>query len=443
MMQTKKIILIFGDTIVFWLAFCLTLWARWHGAITSELVIGHIIPFAFVYLSSLTVIYAMGLYSAQYLSGKLEWITSALIGIFIILFVSATLFYFYGRVNPGITPRGSLILNWALFSLIFLSWRVAIEKTILASLAEKTLVIGNDQNAIQFAEILKHAAGLGFEIIGIMPNSHETYARLPEQIIQERVENIVFVDLPQGKDAQSLLADITKLNVNCYDSSSLYEQRLQKIHLDSISHVWILNNIIKRRSPLALGIHDFLQRIIAGLMAIMLSPLMIIIGLAIVVFNRQNPIYAQERIGRNRIPFRLYKFKTMYDNAEAHGPQWASDKDPRVTPLGKILRASHLDELPQLINIVMGNMAFVGPRPERPSFVGDLEKAIPFYGMRHHVKPGVTGWAQISYPYGASINDAKEKLQYDLYYLKQRSIFVDLMIIVRTVRLLFQNPSRT
>ena len=442
-MKTKKIILIAGDTLIFWLVFLLTLYGRWRTNFNQELIAEHLIPFAFVYLGSLTVIYAMGLYSAQYLSRKLEWITSAIIGLFIILLVTASFFYFYGRVNPGLTPRGTLLLNWVLFSLLFITWRVTIEKTILNNLSERTLVIGRDRQAIEFAEVLKQAAGIDFEITDILPGTPETYGRLAKYVQTERVENIVFVEPPPSREAQTLLAQMAELNVNCYDQTSLYEQRLQKIYLDSISHLWILNNIIKRRSPLALNIHDTIQRLIACFLAVLFLPLIAFIWLTIIIINRQNPVYAQERIVKDRRPFKLYKFKTMRDNAEPNGPQWAADDDPRVTKLGRILRTSHLDELPQLINIIKGDMSFVGPRPERPAFVTELEKTIPFYAMRHHIKPGVTGWAQINYPYGASVNDAKEKLQYDLFYLKQRSIFVDLMIIIRTIRSVFQKPWRT
>jgi lipopolysaccharide/colanic/teichoic acid biosynthesis glycosyltransferase len=260
---------------------------------------------------------------------------------------------------------------------------------------------------------------------------------------QEQVQNVIFLETPNQREAETILTRLMALNINYYDSASLYEQRLQKVYLDSVSHVWILNNIIKRRSPLAIAAHDYLQRLTALILAILLAPLGILILLLILLFQRQLPFYTQKRAGKDNKVFTLYKFRTMNNNAEAAGPQWAAERDPRITPLGRILRASHLDELPQLINIIKGDMAFVGPRPERPEFVADLEKNIPFYQLRHQVKPGVTGWAQINYPYGASISDAKEKLQYDLYYLKQRSILIDLMIIVRTVRLFFQNPARS
>ena len=193
MMKTKKIILIAGDTLIFWLVFLLTLYGRWRTNFNQELIAEHLIPFAFVYLGSLTVIYAMGLYSAQYLSRKLEWITSAIIWLFIILLVTASFFYFYGRVNPGLTPRGTLLLNWVLFSLLFITWRVTIEKTILNNLSERTLVIGRDRQAIEFAEVLKQAAGIDFEITDILPGTPETYGRLAKYVQTERVENIVFV----------------------------------------------------------------------------------------------------------------------------------------------------------------------------------------------------------------------------------------------------------
>ena len=441
-MQTKKIILILGDTLVFWMAFALMLFSRWHGRIDIELLLGHFIPFLFVFGIVLITLYAMGLYSAQYLLGKIEWITSAIIGLLLILFSNATFFYFYSRIDPSVTPRGSLILNWIIFSVLFMVWRIAIERVILVNLTERTVIVGNDRHAIHLAEILKHARGIGFEIVNIVPGTPETYATLADTVKMERVQNIIFLETPNQLEAHSILKDLIELNINCYDRASFYEQRLQKIQIESISHVWILNNILKRKSPLALATHDLIQRITALCFSVILMPLGMLITLIITVANRQLPLYVQKRIGKDKKPFMLYKFKTMYDNAEKGGPQWATQHDPRITPIGKILRATHLDELPQFINIIKGDMAFVGPRPERPEFVSDLEKNIPFYDMRHHVKPGVTGWAQINYPYGASIEDAKEKLQYDLYYLKERSILVDLMIIVRTIRFFFQNPSR-
>jgi lipopolysaccharide/colanic/teichoic acid biosynthesis glycosyltransferase len=143
-------------------------------------------------------------------------------------------------------------------------------------------------------------------------------------------------------------------------------------------------------------------------------------------------LYAQQRVGRYGRTFRILKLRTMRKDAEPDGPRWASGDDPRRTRLGRLLRRTRLDELPQLVNILRGEMSFVGPRPERPEFVAELERTIPFYGWRHLVRPGLSGWAQINYPYGASVQDAERKLEYDLYYIRNASFLNDLTILLRT-----------
>ncbi|MEK7075474.1 MAG: exopolysaccharide biosynthesis polyprenyl glycosylphosphotransferase, partial [Patescibacteria group bacterium] len=173
---------------------------------------------------------------------------------------------------------------------------------------------------------------------------------------------------------------------------------------------------------------------------IVFLPLILIIALLIKSTSKGLIIFKQERVGLNNESFTLFKFRTMRPDAEKNGPQWASENDSRITPFGKILRRTHLDELPQLFNILKGDLSFVGPRPERPEFVEKLKEQIPYYEIRHIIKPGLTGWAQINYRYGASVKDAYEKLQYEIYYLKNRSLILDLLIILKTVRLFFINP---
>lgn len=148
--------------------------------------------------------------------------------------------------------------------------------------------------------------------------------------------------------------------------------------------------------------------------------------------NRGRLFYIQERVGKNGKAFRIYKLRTMVRNAENDGAVFASVNDVRVTPFGKFLRKARLDEVPQFINILKGDMAFIGPRPERPVFVNELSRRMPFYETRHVIKPGITGWAQVKYPYGATMDDSLIKLQYDLYYIKHRSIFLDLNIVIKT-----------
>jgi len=172
-------------------------------------------------------------------------------------------------------------------------------------------------------------------------------------------------------------------------------------------------------------------------------PVALIAAILIRLESRGPIFYRQERVGLDGKLFTLIKFRSMRVDAEKHGPQWAAERDNRITRVGNILRKSRIDEIPQVLNVLRGNMSFVGPRPERPVFVAELTQQLRFYGERHRVKPGITGWAQINYPYGASIEDAREKLSFDLYYVKNASVFLDMLILLQTVRvILFPSGAR-
>jgi exopolysaccharide biosynthesis polyprenyl glycosylphosphotransferase len=176
--------------------------------------------------------------------------------------------------------------------------------------------------------------------------------------------------------------------------------------------------------------------ILASLFLVVLWPFMLLTALAVKLESPGAVLYHQVRVGLNGRSFRIYKFRSMRQDAEKNGAVWAQKNDARVTRVGAFIRNTRLDELPQLYNVFAGHMSFVGPRPERPEFVTDLAQQIPFYEMRHKVKPGLMGWAQLKYPYGASVEDAKNKLQYDLYYTKNHSFFMDMLIMIQTVEII-------
>ena len=167
---------------------------------------------------------------------------------------------------------------------------------------------------------------------------------------------------------------------------------------------------------------------------VLTSPLVLIFGGLVKATSRGPMIYSQIRAGRDGEPFTIYKLRTMVQDAEKQGAQWAMVGDPRVTPLGRFMRKVRIDELPQLWNILKGDMSFIGPRPERPEFHAQLDAQIPFFGLRLLVKPGLTGWAQVNFPYGSSVEDAKRKLEYDLYYIKHQTLGMDLQVVARTLR---------
>jgi exopolysaccharide biosynthesis polyprenyl glycosylphosphotransferase len=192
-------------------------------------------------------------------------------------------------------------------------------------------------------------------------------------------------------------------------------------------------------SPFFFAIQALYSWILAFLGLVAVSPIMIITAIAVRVDSKGPILYRQTRTGRNGVTFELMKFRSMYIDAEKDGAVWATENDPRITPVGRFIRKYRIDEFPQFFNVLRGEMSLVGPRPERPEFIEMLSRQIPFYGERHIIRPGITGWAQINYPYGASIEDAKAKLSYDLYYIKNYSIFFDLIIAIGTVQVVLWN----
>ena len=189
-----------------------------------------------------------------------------------------------------------------------------------------------------------------------------------------------------------------------------------------------------------------IKRIVDVALAIFLlvlsAPLMVFCGILIKATSRGSVLFRQDRVGLQGEIFTIYKLRTMRDNAEKGGAQWAAVNDPRITTFGRFLRQTRLDEIPQCWNVLLGSMSFVGPRPERPEFTKELAKTIPYYDLRHLVKPGITGWAQVIFPYGSSVEDALKKLQYELYYIKNQSLMLDLNIIVRTLITVFRRAGR-
>ena len=218
--------------------------------------------------------------------------------------------------------------------------------------------------------------------------------------------------------------------------ADFYEQYLLKVPVQQLEDTWFIfsGGFSLVHHDISLKIKRIIDITIAAVGLTILFPLMILVGLTVAITSHGPVFYTQERYGQIRKRFCLRKFRTMVVDAEAGGAQWSQPNDPRVTTVGKFLRASRLDELPQLWNVLVGDMSFIGPRPERPDFVKQLEQEIPYFDLRHLVKPGISGWAQVMYPYGRSVDDALKKLEFDLYYIKNYSLTLDIYIFFRTIR---------
>jgi exopolysaccharide biosynthesis polyprenyl glycosylphosphotransferase len=232
--------------------------------------------------------------------------------------------------------------------------------------------------------------------------------------------------------------------VRVYGIADFYEQLWFKVPVLHTRHGWLVfaHGFDLLHNPLGLRVKRLSDVVLALALLVAVLPAMALVAVAIKLESRGPAIFRQARTGLGGREFEILKFRSMADDAERDGPQWAQTSDPRTTRLGRFLRQLRIDELPQLVNVLKGEMSFIGPRPERPVFNETLEKQIPLYNLRHLVRPGITGWAQVMYPYGASVEDAREKLQYDLYYIKNYSVLLDIGIVFKTLRVVLLGKGR-
>ncbi|MBV9249025.1 MAG: exopolysaccharide biosynthesis polyprenyl glycosylphosphotransferase [Acetobacteraceae bacterium] len=306
-------------------------------------------------------------------------------------------------------------------------------------LARKVLVVGSGIQANRVAETMLRCHGAFFDPITAAPDKD----RLSSGALREQRVWGVVVAGATGEATPELL-DGKLRGLRIFDERTFCERHLGRIDLDSVDENWLLfadgfvsghlGDTVKRGLDIASSL----------CLLVLTLPLMLITA-ALIKLDSPGPVfYRQSRVGFDGKPFTLLKFRSMALDAEAGGkPRWAQVRDPRITRVGSFIRPMRIDELPQLLNVLRGEMSMIGPRPERPHFVEQLARVIPFYHHRAYVKPGLTGWAQVNYPYGASVEDAREKLAYDLYYVKNRNLLLDLLILVSTIRvILFREGAR-
>ncbi|WP_270938171.1 exopolysaccharide biosynthesis polyprenyl glycosylphosphotransferase, partial [Falsiroseomonas oryzae] len=239
-------------------------------------------------------------------------------------------------------------------------------------------------------------------------------------------------------------AGIEAAGIRVLGQCEFLELQLARVDIEHLAPGWLERSNSLRESVAEAAFRRAFDILLGSILVVATLPLLLLTALAIKLDSPGPVFYRQERVGRGGRVFDLFKFRSMVVDAEASGsPVWASKQDSRITRVGRFIRLTRIDEIPQVLNVLRGDMAFVGPRPERPAFVEQLAGIIPNYNARAVVKPGITGWAQVNYPYGASVEDARMKLAYDLYYVRRRSLFLDLLILVATVRVvLFQEGSR-
>jgi sugar transferase (PEP-CTERM system associated) len=228
--------------------------------------------------------------------------------------------------------------------------------------------------------------------------------------------------------------ELRLMGVGIEEATTFLERISGKIAVETMLPSWLIFSEGFKTTHLRLLLKRTVDLVLSAVLLVLALPVALLTAVAIALDSRGPVLYRQERVGRYGQPFNLLKFRSMHEGAEKHGPAWTSKYDPRITRVGHLTRTLRIDELPQLINVLRGEMSFVGPRPERPHFVRQLEEKIPYYGLRTTVRPGITGWAQVQYGYADSAEDTREKLKYDLFYIKNANLVLDLWIVVKTVR---------
>jgi len=413
----------------------------------AESLSGPLYPRALVFGGMIVIgLLAMGLYQVRQEPRLSANIGRIVVGIALGALASTIIYYILPFTFTG---RGAFALSllWA-FLLICVSRFVYFTFADSRLFKTRVLVIGAGKTAATIARLLTPDDRQGFTVVGFVHlGSGEIHKACDSRVISpvslvdfassENINEIV-VAMDNRRDSfpSRELLDCRLAGFEISNVTSFVEREAGKVSLEVISDSWIIFSDGFRRGP----VHVISERVFdvaASLLLLLItSPIMVFTAACLWLesFGREPVFYRQQRVGYKGEPFDLLKFRSMKIDAEADGTaRWATSNDPRTTLIGNVIRRFRIDELPQVINILRGDMSFVGPRPERPEFVELLCEQIPYYNERHSIKPGLAGWAQLAYPYGASIEDARQKLQYDLYYIKNHGVVLDLFILLQTL----------
>lgn len=437
----RTLILLVGEALIVCASFLLGAWLSFRE--DSYLVLYYEYGFVKIFVVTAVVLLCshwFDLYDTARLTTKGELYFRLFMVPGLLAFVLA--FVSYVRPNyllgNGSAAVGLLILTVALFG-----WRMGYTWLVqLPILVERVYVLGTGERAQRLVQGLRKNPEIGVEVASWTGKVEgavtlESVASHLVDVVQKQKVHRVIVAMPdrRGTIPMRELLDLRMQGVKVEEATSWLEKISGKIEVENLYPSWLVFGEGFRRNAMFRFVRRGLSLVISLIGLIVALPLIPFIVLAIRLDSKGSIFYMQSRVGKNNTVFKVVKFRTMREDAEAaNGPQWAGNNDPRVTRVGRFLRASRLDEIPQLWCVLKGEMAFVGPRPERPEFVEMLSKEIPYYAVRHMIRPGITGWAQVKYKYGNTVVDAREKLQYDLYYMKNASVGLDVLIMFQTIK---------
>lgn len=382
------------------------------------------------------------LYDLQRVPSRGETWFRLLVVLGVLSFLLAGTGYLFPQFMLG---KDTFVVGLFILTLALFAWRSAYGWLIRQPyLRERVYVLGSGDRAKWLVETMRGQPELGMEVVGwagAIGNGTMTREALGTSLtdlVGKREVDRVIVALGDRRGMMPVreLLNLRLSGIKVDDAAAISEMITGKIEVDALNPSALIFAEGFRLNPTFIILRRLVSLTVSVICLLVVSPLLPVIALLIKLTSPGPAIYRQKRVGRNGTLFTCYKFRTMREDAEAAaGAKWAGDEDPRITAVGHWLRRTRMDEIPQLWNVFRGDMGFVGPRPERPEFVEWLNRKIPYYHLRHAVRPGITGWAQIRYQYGASLEEAKEKLKYDLYFIKRLSLSFDLMIVLESVKI--------
>lgn len=418
--------------------------ATWYYLHSSHTVL----RFGLVALVCQVAFYYYDLYDFGVVRRRSALVVRTLQALGLVCVVIGSIYYMDPDLSLG---RGITLLAAITTFVLVLTWRFLIDATLpFLRQTERVLVLGTGAAGINLVKEMIQHPELNYKVLGFLDEKGENIGKslvnpgiigaaadVRRMVERENVDRVV-ISLAERRGTMPVqqLLELKFAGVHVEDAHSVFESIVGRILLDHLTPSALILSDGFKKSRFTLFLKRGVDILVSSFAAILTLPVMALTALAIWLESGGPILFTQKRVGMNGTEFEMLKFRSMYQNSEQHGPSWTRDGDRRITRVGKFIRQSRLDELPQLINVLRGNMSLVGPRPEQPYFCELLEQEIPYYGQRHSVRPGITGWAQVKFKYGASIEETKTKLEYDLFYIKHMSFFLDLAIALETIKVL-------
>jgi sugar transferase (PEP-CTERM system associated) len=447
--NTRMLLLLLAEAMLLFGGLIVAVYVRLGGVNAEDALIarGGFYKAALATVFCLASFYLLDLYDFVVMHDRRELVLRLLQALGLAWIALALIFYVAPQVMIG---RGVSLISLPLALFMMVSWRLAIHWILgHPEIGERILIVGSGAFAIEIARETLGRPDAGFRVVGFVDNDPALVGKslinpkvigltseLGSLVKSENIDRIVVAigDRRGQFPTEELLRLSLSGDVSIEESASFYERLTGRVLLDLIRPSWLIFSSRGRRARLNEVACAVMHRSVALIGALLSLPITLLTALLIKIESHGPVLYKQERVGKNGRVFTLMKFRSMRVDAEKDGPVWAMSEDKRTTRIGRIIRKIRVDEIPQFWNILRGDMNFVGPRPERQHFIAQLAQEISFYEQRHLIAPGLTGWAQIKYPYGASVEDARRKLEYDLYYIKNQSITLDLTIMFETIK---------